>query len=110
MSARLSVYETWEQALTGLLRCQWSLLDAHYRMGMEMVNTMGGTAPRAPGGVCSETLEELERRGVELVAKGLPPPKALYEVQNRTRVDWSRFPEWARPIDPEVFEGSGHEG
>src|SRR5262245_1416457 len=104
MSVWLSVYETWSQTLTGLLRCQWSLLDAHYRMGMEVVNTIGGAAPRAAS-VGSEPLEELERRGAELAAKGLPPPKALYEVQNRNRVDWSRFPEWARPIDPEVFEG-----
>jgi hypothetical protein len=55
-------------------------------------------------------VKDLERRATELANKGLPPPKEIYEVQNRSRIDWSKFPEWARPVDPEVFEGCAHEG
>jgi hypothetical protein len=79
---------------------------------MEMVSAMEShAAPPDPSpSIASEGFEELERRGAALTARGLPPPKELYEVQNRSRVDWSKFPEWARPIDPEVFEGSAHEG
>ena len=33
---------------------------------------------------------------------------SVYDAQNRGRIDWSRFPEWAWPTDPEVF--TGHEG
>jgi hypothetical protein len=111
MGAHTSVYENWSQTLTGLLRCQWSLLDAHFRMGMDLVKAMEPAAAPGPSpSVAGEGFEELERRGAALTARGLPPPKELYEVQNRSRVDWSRFPEWARPVDPEVFDGSGHEG
>jgi hypothetical protein len=34
----------------------------------------------------------------------------VYEAQNRNRIDWTKMPEWARPADPELFEGAGHEG
>lgn len=36
--------------------------------------------------------------------------KELHKVPWRTSVPWSLFPAWARPTDPEVFEGCGHEG
>jgi hypothetical protein len=50
------------------------------------------------------------RRATERVQAGLPPPRAIYDTQNRGRIDWSSFPEWARPSDPELFEGTQHEG
>jgi hypothetical protein len=42
--------------------------------------------------------------------QGLAPPREVYEVQNRGRIDWTTAPDWARPADPELFEGCGHEG
>lgn len=115
MGAQAFVYENWSQTLTGLLRCQWSLLDAHFQMGMELVKAMEPPAPVAPvpslpAGPAREAFEELERRAAALAARGVAPPREIYEIQNRIRVDWSRFPEWARPVDPEMFEGAGHEG
>ena len=46
----------------------------------------------------------------ERIAKGFSPPREIYETPMRQRIDWSLFPDWARPVDPEVFEGCGHEG
>jgi hypothetical protein len=42
--------------------------------------------------------------------QGLSPPRELYLVQNRDRIPWSQFPGWARPSDPELFDGCCHEG
>lgn len=42
--------------------------------------------------------------------QGLSPPRELYLVQNRNRIRWMDFPIWARPSDPELFDGCCHEG
>jgi hypothetical protein len=60
---------------------------------------------KIPGGV-----EELTRLAKERLAKGLAPPPEVYQLPYRSQIDWSRFPEWAWPTDPEVFEGCCHEG
>jgi hypothetical protein len=54
--------------------------------------------------------EALMRRVDQRVRQGLAPPPEIYRVPIRQKVDWSKLPEWARPVDPEVFEGCGHEG
>ena len=54
--------------------------------------------------------DALMRRVDERISRGLAPPREIYQVQNRDKVDWSRVPEWARPVDPDMFEGCGHEG
>ena len=46
----------------------------------------------------------------ERLAKGLAPPAEIYLVQNRNKIDWSRIPIWAQPMDPEAFDGCVHEG
>jgi len=46
----------------------------------------------------------------ERVRQGFAPPPRIYQVEYRRRIDWSRFPAWARPVDPEVFNGCCHEG
>ena len=38
------------------------------------------------------------------------PEEFVDLVQNRHKIDWSRLPEWALPLDPDVFEGCSHEG
>jgi hypothetical protein len=42
--------------------------------------------------------------------RGLAPPPEIYRVEYRRRIDWLRFPAWARPVDPELFDGCCHEG
>jgi hypothetical protein len=95
----------WSRAVTRLLWNQWKLLDAQYAAGIELLDTVAG-APAA----AAPAKQTLERYALERVQKGLAPPREVYAVPNRGRIDWSRFPDWARPIDPEVFEGCGHEG
>ncbi len=28
----------------------------------------------------------------------------------RHSIDWARFPSWAQPVDPQLYEGCCHEG
>ena len=51
-----------------------------------------------------------EERARERTRQGLAPPREIYDIRNRNRVDWSTLPEWAMPPDPELFEGCAHEG
>jgi hypothetical protein len=83
---------------------QWRMLDAQYKTGIELLGAVAGE----PAGLSA--LETLEQYALERARKGLAPPREVYNAQNRSRIDWSRFPEWAKPIDPELFEGSAHEG
>lgn len=53
---------------------------------------------------------QLEKRAVERLRQGLAPPREIYQLPYRDRLDWSELPDWARPSDPELFEGCGHEG
>jgi len=99
------VYECWSQTVTSLVGHHWKVLDAQYAAGIELLDTVAGR-PAATG----PTLQTLEHDALERTRQGLPPPREVYEAQNRSRIDWSQFPEWARPIDPEVFEGTAHEG
>jgi len=40
---------------------------------------------------------------------GFAPPREIYDIRNRGRINWGCAPAWAWPTDPELFEG-GHEG
>jgi hypothetical protein len=100
-----AVSEWWARAVANLVWNQWRVLDAQYAAGIDLLDAAaGGRADTAP------KKQTLEQYALERVGKGLAPPREVYQAQNRGRIDWSRFPDWARPIDPEVFEGSAHEG
>ena len=108
-----SAYRWWSQAVTSLALSPWRLLDVQCAAGIKMLDTLLGVpaeagarpVPPVPG-----DFEKLEHAAAERVRGGKAPPREVYNVQNRGRIDWSRFPEWARPSDPEMFEGSAHEG
>jgi hypothetical protein len=57
-----------------------------------------------------ETPEELAEFAAVRMRQGFTPPAEVYQVQYRSCINWSDFPEWARPIDPEAFDGCCHEG
>ena len=57
--------------------------------------------------VSGEALIKLAEHRMRL---GLAPPPEIYRIEYRHRIDWLKFPDWARPVDPQVFEGCGHEG
>jgi hypothetical protein len=68
-------------------------------------------APSPPAPKPAKTgTEDLIAVAVARMKKGLAPPREIYQTPYRDRINWSEFPEWARPCDPELFEGSGHEG
>jgi hypothetical protein len=102
-----------------MLACQMNLLETQCQVGFDVVEaslgffsgTKGTAEERSnPDRPPEVDFQKLEALAIENVQKGFAPPKEIYSVPYRNRMDWSRFPPWARPIDPEVFEGSGHEG
>jgi hypothetical protein len=114
-----TIYECWSQHVAGVLAWQWNLFETQYQVGLKIMEV----ALRIPGnpepvsderkGAAPQTGDELHRLeslALERARKGLAPPRELYEVPYRDRIDWSKFPGWARPIDPEVFQELGHEG
>ncbi len=100
-----AVCDLWARAVAALAYNQWRVIDAQYAAGIDLLDAAAG----GQAGARSE-LRTLERKALERVSRGLAPPREVYEAQYRGRIDWSRFPDWARPTDPEVFEGSSHEG
>jgi hypothetical protein len=62
------------------------------------------------GGEIEISGESLIRFAEQRIRQGLAPPPEIYRVEYRQRIDWLKFPDWARPVDPQVFEGCCHEG
>lgn len=113
------LFRSWWQMLASLFGCQWKLFAGQYQVGLKLLDGVcrkpARTAVRVNEGneAAAQTVDEfrgLERQASERVRQGLAPPKEIYEAPYRDRIDWSKFPEWARPTDPEVFQGCGHEG
>jgi hypothetical protein len=104
----LDLCSTCCQAFADLVRTQWTCLDAQWQLGIRALESLRGSAGTRPAASQTGDASELEARAEERTRRGLAPPPDVYQVQNRNRIDWSRFPEWARPSDPELFEG--HEG
>ncbi len=125
----LQLYQGWSRTLTSMAWDQWRLLTSQYQAGIgaldNMLAALGGKgaasaevpasadpqpAIRTPPAEAPAPAEALERVALLCVSKGLPPPREVYQVQNRDRINWSLFPEWARPSDPELFGECPHEG
>jgi hypothetical protein len=100
----------WARTVTSVVWGQWAVLDA----GLQAAQKVLAATASVPGARRQETraagAEAVVRRAEERMAKGLAPPPEIYQATYRNRIDWSRFPDWARPCDPELFEGTGHEG
>lgn len=54
--------------------------------------------------------DDLLASALALVDQGYAPPREIYRAHFRDRIDWMRFPAWARPVDPEIFNDCCHEG
>jgi len=116
-----TVYKHWLSAATTLLACQWQLFEAQYQAGLKVIEATlgpsGGRTDPAPVAVkpvvkpsSEDEGRKLERQAAERISQGLAPPREVYRSPYRERINWEQFPQWARPSDPELFEGSGHEG
>jgi hypothetical protein len=114
----LNLYRRWAQDLTRLAWAgPWRLLDLQCRAGITLMDTVlgaaggQGTGPEPAGRpAAAEAGGSLEERARQRLRQGLAPPREIYDVHNRSRVDWFTLPAWARPCDPELFEGCAHEG
>jgi hypothetical protein len=108
------LYRRWTQGVTRMVWAgPWNLLNLQCRAGMSLMDTLLSAAaakkttaepaevPPA-GGVAEEARQRLRQ--------GYAPPREIYDVRHRNRVDWLTLPDWARPPDPELFEGCSHEG
>jgi hypothetical protein len=103
-------YRPWMQLMGNLVAYQWKLFEAQCEAGFKVAETAVGTAcARTEEKASADEFVALECRALERVRRGLAPPAEVYAARNRGRIDWSKFPDWARPSDPEMFEG-GHEG
>src|SRR5262245_66544088 len=93
----LNLYESWSRAVTDVAWGPWRLLDSQYRAGVQVLGTVlgafagKGAAPARQAQAAAP--ETLERRAAERLSKGLPPPREVYDAQNRGRVNWSEFPD-----------------
>jgi hypothetical protein len=108
-------YQRLRQALHDVIWNQWRYMASQCQLGtrvwdallagpvsVEKAEPAAPPGPDAPGTLEDETRQRL--------SKGLAPPREIYDVRNRERIDWSKVPDWARAPDPEVFEGCAHEG
>jgi hypothetical protein len=121
-SAIQTVTKHWMSAATTLLACQWQLYEAQFQAGLKIIGAALGTpSKRAEHVPAADSLplvgqagegevQRLERLAAERISQGLAPPREVYLAPYRDQIDWGQFPLWARPTDPEVFAGSGHEG
>jgi hypothetical protein len=113
----VKLYRRWTQDLTRVVWAgQWNLLDLQYRAGIKLMDTVLGAAGNREAGpekgdrAAAPPASTLEERARQRTQKGLAPPREIYDVRNRNRVDWFTLPDWARPSDPDLFEGCSHEG
>jgi hypothetical protein len=73
-----------------------------------MIPSAAGCSPRSTA--VEQAAISLEERARRRTLLGLAPPREIYDTHIRNRVDWSTLPVWARPSDPDLFEGCVHEG
>jgi hypothetical protein len=94
--------QSWARLVTTFVWGPWAMLAS----GMQAAETvLGAAAPRTGRG--PDRLLEIAR---ERLSKGLAPPSEIYQAPYRNQIDWSQFPSWARPSDPEMFGECPHEG
>jgi hypothetical protein len=119
----VSRYQIMARTIQDVLLNQWQWMCAPCRLGINMmddflVRCRKRDAEPASGAAEKEQTREvphespsesLEQRAMGRLNSGQAPPREIYDVRNRGRIDWSRVPAWAQAVDPELFEGA-HEG
>jgi len=113
------MYQLLSERVAGVAQEQCKFIEAQADFNLALWNALlgrsGSGAPACePQGEVPQPAREcppdsLEQVTAERVKKGLAPPREIYDVRNRGRIDWDSIPEWARPSDPEMFQGA-HEG
>jgi hypothetical protein len=103
------LHRSWTSAVTSVVRGQWLMLDTGFQATQTILATETPTAGKAidterdaAGGLYALALSR--------ASKGLAPPREIYLAPFRDQIDWAKFPDWARPSNPDMFEGCAHEG
>jgi hypothetical protein len=119
LTSCLRNYQFLSEAVTDVTWNQWQLLAAQSQLGIRVWNAMlGGWPPMSPANDPQSKVvkpgmagapDSLEKVATERLKSGFAPPREIYDVRNRDKIDWLSVPDWARAPDPEMFEG-GHEG
>jgi hypothetical protein len=71
---------------------------------IQIANCKAGNVSRSDRGAALIKLAQQRMR------QGFAPPPEIYRIEYRGRIDWWQFPDWARPVDPQLFDGCCHEG
>jgi hypothetical protein len=98
--------ESWSRTVNSVIWGQWLMLDTGFRATQTVLAAATPAVEEAPAGGCAELLT----LALERMKKGLAPPREIYLAPYRDQIDWAAFPDWARPSDPDLFEGCTHEG
>ncbi len=96
----------WSRAVTSLVWGQWLMLETGFQAMQTILATAAPVVGSKPAIGTAGLLELAQAR----MKKGLPPPREVYLAPYRDEIDWTKFPDWARPSDPDMFEGCSHEG
>ena len=106
--------QSWTRAMTSLVWGQWLMLDTGFKATQTILATAVPGAKVTPVPVAEGTAagrpDGLVAQALERVHKGLAPPREIYLAPFRGRIDWAELPDWARPSNPDLFEGCSHEG
>jgi hypothetical protein len=104
---------TWSRAVTSLVWGHWLMLDTGFQATERILATaVPGSGPAPPRSAPPMPVEKggLKALALARARQGLAPPREVYLAPYRDQIDWAEFPEWARPSNPDLFEGCSHEG
>ncbi len=105
--------QDWTEQMTRAMFLPWQIYLGSWEQGVRnLAFSKSSTLPEKKGTLPLKhrTPKEVEKVARERIEKGYAPPAEIYLSPIREQIDWSNFPLWARPSDPELFEGSAHEG
>jgi hypothetical protein len=121
----LSQYQSVSRTIRDVMWNQWKWLSTPYQLGVDMIDDFLVRASRPEAAVDKPELpapepegpepeqagprETLEQVAMKRLSGGQAPPREIYDVRNRGRINWADVPDWAKAVDPEIFEGA-HEG
>lgn len=102
----------WSRTLLSALQSQWIMLETSLLTARTVLRSATPARTRdVPVSRASNAgAQDLIGIAVQRMKNGLAPPREIYLAPFRNLIDWSSFPDWARPSDPEMYEGTSHEG
>ncbi len=113
LAATENVRHLWSRAAQDFLWGQWVLVDSGFALARRVLDRAAELPPPpdpVPSRLVSRPAEDVAAQASGRVQAGFAPPREVYDVTRRQAIDWLTWPAWARPCDPELFEGTAREG